>query len=69
MDYKGDSMVISVKFQNIHGNFDLLSMKERESFQEYFSRVSSIVNQMRSCGETISESTVVCKVLRSLTKK
>ena len=43
-------------------------MKEKESVQDYLSKVSSIVNQMRSFGENISDSTVVRKVLRSLTK-
>lgn len=43
-------------------------MKEKESVQEYLSRISSIVNQMRSFGKNISNSSVVRYVLRSLNK-
>ncbi|XP_010695484.2 uncharacterized protein LOC104908106 [Beta vulgaris subsp. vulgaris] len=68
MEYRGDSKVISVKLQNLHGNFESLKMKEKEYVHDYLSKVSSIVNQMRSFGENISDSTVVRKVLRSLTK-
>lgn len=68
MEYRGDSKVISVKLQNLHGNFESLKMKEKESVQDYLSKVSSIVNQMRSFGANISDSIVVRKVLRSLTK-
>ncbi|XP_048494374.1 uncharacterized protein LOC125494702 [Beta vulgaris subsp. vulgaris] len=66
---RGDNKVISVKLQTLCGNFESLSMEKKESVQEYLSRVSSIVNQMTSFGEVISDSTVVRKVLRSLTNK
>ncbi|XP_057250732.1 uncharacterized protein LOC130591431 [Beta vulgaris subsp. vulgaris] len=48
-------------FSRMH--FELLEMKEKESVQEYLSKVSGIVNTMRSYGETITEATVVKKVL------
>ena len=44
-------------------------MKDKESVQAFLSRVSGTVNHKRSYGENISNGTVVCKVLRSLTSK
>ena len=44
-------------------------MKDKESVQAFLSRVSAIVNHMRSYGENISNKNFVCRVLRSLTSK
>ncbi|XP_020249240.1 uncharacterized protein LOC109826630 [Asparagus officinalis] len=44
-------------------------MKQGESVQSFFTQVTTIVNQIRSCGEDLPEKTVVMKVLRSLTTK
>ncbi|XP_010272329.1 PREDICTED: uncharacterized protein LOC104608133 [Nelumbo nucifera] len=44
-------------------------MKSGESVQVFLSRVSAIVNQMKSYGEEVFDVTVVAKVLRSLTPK
>lgn len=44
-------------------------MKGNESIQDFFSRVSGIVNQMRAFGETISDQKIVEKILRSLQNK
>ncbi|XP_048503113.1 uncharacterized protein LOC125498856 [Beta vulgaris subsp. vulgaris] len=68
MEYHGDSKVISVKLQTLRGTFESLKMKKHEPVQDYLSRVSAIVNQMKSYGEIISDQNVVARVLRSLTK-
>ena len=51
-------------------NLKTLAMKEKESVQEFlsefFSRVSGVVSQMKTCGENLSNETIVSKVLRSL---
>ncbi|GKG35387.1 hypothetical protein Tco_0440541 [Tanacetum coccineum] len=44
-------------------------MKGNESVQDYLARVSTIVSQMKSYGEKITDETVVSIVLRSLTPK
>ena len=44
-------------------------MKDKEFVQAFLSRVSRIVNHMKSYGGNISNETVVCKVLRSPTSK
>ena len=67
-EYFGDNKVIDVKLQSLRSEFDRLQMKDKEPIQNYLSKVSGVVNQMRSYGETISPQTVVSKVLRTLSK-
>ena len=42
-------------------------MKSSEKVSEYISRVILITNEMRACGETLSEQVIIEMVLRSLT--
>ncbi|CAJ2638092.1 unnamed protein product [Trifolium pratense] len=44
-------------------------MKENESLNEYFNRLSELVNQMKSHGDTIDDRRIVDKILISLTEK
>ncbi|XP_022899339.1 uncharacterized protein LOC111412640 [Olea europaea var. sylvestris] len=44
-------------------------MEERESVHDFSSQVSKIVNQIKSCGNTIKDKRIVEKVLRSLPSK
>jgi len=44
-------------------------MKENESIQVFFTKVSGIVNQIRSYGDTIPDKKIVEKTLRSLPSK
>lgn len=68
-EYLGDRKVIAVKLQSLRSEFDNLHQKEKETIQSYLSRVSGIVNQMKSYGETIDNERVVSKVLRSLNRE
>ncbi|GJW58649.1 retrovirus-related pol polyprotein from transposon TNT 1-94, partial [Tanacetum coccineum] len=68
-EYQGSTKVITVKLQSLRRNFETASMKGNESVQEYLAKVSSIVSQMRSYGEKITDETIVAKVLRSLHPK
>lgn len=68
-EFQGSAKVITVNFQTYRCDFETLSMRRSESVQTYLSKVSSLVNQMKSYGEDISEETVVAKVLRSPTPK
>ncbi|KAK2976681.1 hypothetical protein RJ640_004282 [Escallonia rubra] len=63
-EFQGSAKVITVKLQSIMRDFEPLSMKSNESVQDFLSRVSGIVSQMKSYGEKW-----VAKVLRSLTTK
>ncbi|XP_016673226.1 uncharacterized protein [Gossypium hirsutum] len=44
-------------------------MKNGESITDFFSRIRTIVGQLHSYGEQISDEIIVAKVLRSLTTK
>ena len=44
-------------------------MDNEESIANFFLHLDDIVNRMRNLGETITESTLVEKILRSLTAK
>ncbi|KAJ0039003.1 hypothetical protein Pint_21994 [Pistacia integerrima] len=68
-EFQGDSKVRLVRLQSFHRNFETLYMPNIESVQDFLSRAMAIVSQMQSYGETISDQTVVAKVLRSLTPK
>ena len=43
-------------------------MLDNESIQTYVDRVSNIVNQIRSNGDTIKDVKIIRKILRTLTK-
>ncbi|CAL2228327.1 unnamed protein product [Prunus armeniaca] len=51
------------------GKYSKLSSKENESIQVFFTKVSGIVNQIRSYGDTIPDKKIVEKTLRSLPPK
>lgn len=65
-EYLGDQRIIKVWLQTLRSDFAEFSMGDKESVQNYLSRVTEIVSQMRSYGETISSETVVSQVLRSM---
>ena len=68
-EFHGDSKVTMVKLQTFRRDFETLLMKGNESVQDYITRVSIIVNQMKTFGEDISDQKVVEKILRSLPSK
>ncbi|XP_077228565.1 uncharacterized protein LOC143861537 [Tasmannia lanceolata] len=68
-EYQGTSKVISVKLQTLRRDFENLIMKNSESIQVFFSRVTSIVNQIRTYGGKLDDQKFVEKVLRSLPNK
>ncbi|KAI0494408.1 hypothetical protein KFK09_024542 [Dendrobium nobile] len=65
-EFQGSLRVKTVKLQSMRCDFETMNMNEGEGVQTYLSRVSTIVNKMRSFGEQISDEKVVSKVLRSL---
>ena len=56
-----------VKLQSLCKQYENLSMKNNEKIPDYISRGILITNEMKSCGETLSEESIIEKVLRSLT--
>ncbi|KAK2352988.1 hypothetical protein QL285_090671 [Trifolium repens] len=65
--YDGDASVKKVKLQSLRKQYENLNMKNNEKVPEYISRMILITNEMKACGETLSEQVIIEKVLRSLT--
>ncbi|KAK2356374.1 hypothetical protein QL285_093712 [Trifolium repens] len=65
--YGGDASVKKVKLQSLRKQYENLNMKNNEKVPEYISRMILITNEMKACGETLSEQVIIEKVLRSFT--
>ncbi|WJX37062.1 hypothetical protein P8452_24874 [Trifolium repens] len=65
--YGGNESVKKVKLQSLRRQYENLNMKNNEKVPEYISRMMLITNEMKACGETLSEQVIIEKVLRSLT--
>ncbi|XP_050909881.1 uncharacterized protein LOC127123725 [Lathyrus oleraceus] len=68
-EFEGDSKVRTVKLQSLKRDYENERMKENESLNEYFNRLSELVNQMKSHGDIIDDRIIVDKILISLTEK
>ncbi|XP_059295372.1 uncharacterized protein LOC132048691 [Lycium ferocissimum] len=68
-EFQGDSKVIVVRLQSLRRDFENLMMKSGESIADFLSRATTIVSQIRSYDEKVTDQTIVEKVLRSLTPK
>ncbi|WJX25474.1 hypothetical protein P8452_14509 [Trifolium repens] len=67
--YGGATKVKKVRLQTHKRQYELLQMEEKESVGDFITRVTKLVNLMKGCGETISDQSVVEKILRSLTPR
>jgi hypothetical protein len=67
--YAGVDKANLVRLQTHKRQFELLQMEEKETVNDYITRVTRLVNQMKACGESVSEENIVSKVLRSLTAR
>ncbi|XP_047331160.1 uncharacterized protein LOC124934686 [Impatiens glandulifera] len=68
-EFQGTEKTIALKLQTLWKDFDNLKMEDREKVQDFSSRVSTIVNQIKSSEDEIKDKKVVEKVLRSLPQK
>ena len=57
------------KFQRLTISFEEIKMEEDESFDELYAKLNDIINSTFNLGETILETKVVRKVLRSLSER
>jgi len=67
--FGGNERVKRSLLQTLRRDFEVLEMKKEENIDDYFGRVMSVSNKMRSNGEDMSDSKIVEKILRTLTDK
>ena len=67
--FSGYNKVIFIKLQKFWREFDNLQMKENETVQEFFPKISVIINKIRRYGDNINDQKIVEKILRSLSIK
>ena len=52
--YGGDEKLKKVKLQTLRKQYEMIHMKEDESVSAYFSRIMTLTNQMKACGESVT---------------
>lgn len=67
--YQGSTKVRRAQLQALRKEFELLAMKEGEKVDNFLGRTLTVVNKMKANGEVMEQSTMVSKILRSLTSK
>nr|KYP69343.1 hypothetical protein KK1_008532 [Cajanus cajan] len=69
LSYKGVEKAQKSKLQSLRREYERYEMSNSESVEQYFSRVTDLVNKMRVYGEDIPESKVVEKIIRKMPMK
>ncbi|XP_076951987.1 uncharacterized protein LOC143625568 [Bidens hawaiensis] len=63
--YLGAERVQQARIQTLNRKFELLSMKEADSIDDYASKIGGIVSKFQTLGMTIEEKVLVKKLLTS----
>ncbi|CAL0320942.1 unnamed protein product [Lupinus luteus] len=63
---KGADQLKKVRLQTLRRQYELMQMEVNEKVADFFNRVIDITNQMKASGETITDQTIVEKILRTL---
>ncbi|GJY95831.1 retrovirus-related pol polyprotein from transposon TNT 1-94 [Tanacetum coccineum] len=66
--YKGVDRVKQVRLQTLRGELEAMRMKETEGVSDYITSVQTVVNQLKQNGETLPDTRIIEKILRSLTE-
>lgn len=67
--YGGVDKIKKVRLQTHKRQYELLQMEEKETVNDFFAKTGKLVNQMKACGESVSEQSLVEKILRSLSPR
>ena len=67
--YEGTKAVKTVKLQQLTSSFEEIRMEEDETFDEFYANLKDIMNSAFNLGESIAESKIVRKILRSLPER
>ncbi|KAL3534239.1 hypothetical protein ACH5RR_002700 [Cinchona calisaya] len=68
-EFEGNVKVKNVTLQTLRRELENLKMSDSETVQDYYTKITKIVNEMKIFGEQISDSGIVEKVLVSLPPK
>jgi hypothetical protein len=64
--YEGTKLVKSAKLQILISRFEEIKMLEKDTFGEFYSKMSDLRNSMLSLGKPVSDVKLIRKILRSL---
>ncbi|XP_019423063.1 PREDICTED: uncharacterized protein LOC109332535 [Lupinus angustifolius] len=64
---KGEEQLKDVRLQTMRRQNELMQMDSNERVAQFCNRIISHTNAMKSCGELISDQTIMEKILRTLT--
>ncbi|XP_026399214.1 uncharacterized protein LOC113295071 [Papaver somniferum] len=67
--YKGSEKVKKVRLQTLKRKYEPLQMESSETISDFFSKTLNLVNEMKVNGDTVEDSSIVEKILRSLPEK
>ena len=67
--YESTKAVKSVKFQRLTSSFEEIRMEKDETFDEFYDKLKDIMNSAFNLGQSIVESNIVRKILRSLPER
>ncbi|PNX93700.1 retrovirus-related Pol polyprotein from transposon TNT 1-94 [Trifolium pratense] len=67
--YQGSTRVKRAQLQSLRRAFELLSMQEGESVDDFFKRTLAIANKMTAQGESLTQATIIEKITISMTQR
>lgn len=67
--YEGNQLVKSAKLQMLVSQFEGIKMLEEESFNEFYTKISTLRNSMINPGKKISDAKFIKKILRYLPER
>ena len=67
--YEGTKAIKTMKLQRLTSSFEEIRMEEDKTFDEFYAKLKDIVNSAFNLGESIVESKIIRKILRSLPKR
>jgi len=67
--FEGSTIVKRAQLQALCRNFEILHMKKGETGNAYFSRTLAIAKKMKVYGESMGESVITTKTLRTMISK
>lgn len=64
--YESAEKIKKVRLQTLKRQYELLGMEANEGVGSYFSRVITLVDQMKSCDKKMSDKLIIEKILKTL---